>query len=83
MLTLHLRKRCLPPWTSYFVRQSDVDNDQWGLSHFNWEVDGANYHVLRTGCHPYIKYHCTKRHWQNLDLENRLLGVIKIFNLGE
>jgi len=82
VLSTHLRQRQLPPWTSYFVSYRDVRSDQRGLSHFNWQVDGANYHILRTGCWPYIKYHCTKRPPEDLALENRLLSAIKLINLG-
>ncbi|CAF4767931.1 unnamed protein product, partial [Rotaria magnacalcarata] len=57
-------------------------NDQFGQSHFEFDVDGRNYHVLRTGCFPYIKYHCTQRIKTNdLSYENRLYTFFKIFNL--
>ncbi|CAG0917045.1 unnamed protein product [Notodromas monacha] len=82
VLSLHLRKRNYPPWTSFFIRQSDVTNDQWGWTHFNWTVDGLNYHILRTGCYPYIKYHCTKRPLADLRLEDWFFGAIKLMNLG-
>lgn len=71
-----------PPWTSYFVKYRDIKNDQRGMSHFNWAVGNSNYHVLRTGCFPYIKYHCTKRPKQDLTLDDRFFKAIKIINLG-
>lgn len=78
MTNLHLL--CIKLLTQY----RDVENDQWGRSHFNWTLDnGTNYHILRTGCYPYMKYHCTKRPIQDLSLDDRFMKFIKIINLGK
>ncbi|XP_014469243.1 PREDICTED: uncharacterized protein C15orf61 homolog isoform X1 [Dinoponera quadriceps] len=82
VLTSYLLQSGEPPWTSYFVRYVDVANDQRGMSHFNWPAGDSNYHVLRTGCFPYIKYHCSKRPAQDLSGEDRFFKAIKILNLA-
>lgn len=61
---------------------SSIYDDHWGKSHFNWKVRNSNYHILRTGCFPYIKYHCTKRKVQDLTIEDTFFRIIKITNLG-
>ena len=61
----------------------DVENDLWGLSHFNYQVDKINYHVLRTGAHPFIKFHCTARPKDNsLWIENHFYNFLKVANFG-
>ncbi|KAI8130164.1 hypothetical protein CVS40_0779 [Lucilia cuprina] len=83
VLTAYLKQCNEPPWTSYFVKLKDVQNDQWGKSHFNWILDtGTNYHILRTACYPYLKYHCSKREIQDLSLEDKFFRFLKIINLG-
>ncbi|KAJ6637969.1 hypothetical protein Bhyg_10700 [Pseudolycoriella hygida] len=83
VLTTYLKQCNEPPWTSYFVKYSDVKDDQWGKSHFNWTLDsGNNYHILRAGCYPYIKYHCSKRPYQDLSLDDNFFRIMKVLNLG-
>ena len=35
-----------------------------------FQVDGANYHVLRTGAFPFIKYRISRRPHEDLSLED-------------
>lgn len=83
VLTSYLKQCNEPPWSSYFVKYSSVLDDQRGWSHFNWAVGSTNYHILRTGCYPYIKYHCSRRPHQDLTLEDRFFRFIKLINLGK
>ena len=82
VLSQYLVQRNYPAWTAFYVKRSDVRNDQWGKSHFNWEIDSINYNILRTGAWPFVKYHCTKAPKSDLRHENMLLGALKVCNLG-
>ncbi|XP_065210052.1 uncharacterized protein C15orf61 homolog [Planococcus citri] len=82
VLTCYLKQCNEPHWTSYFVKYRDVVDDQRGMSNFNWKVGSSNYQILRTGCYPYIKYHCSKYRHEDLTASDRLMKFIKIFNLG-
>lgn len=83
VLTSYLKQCNEPPWTSYFVKYENIKDDQWGKSHFNWSVGSSNYHILRTGCYPYIKYHCSKRPYEDLSIEDNFFRIIKCLNLGK
>ncbi|XP_041970288.1 uncharacterized protein C15orf61 homolog isoform X1 [Aricia agestis] len=82
VLTSYLKQCDEPPWTSYFVKYSSVKDDQFGMSNFNWKVGSSNYQILRTGCFPYMKYHCSRRKYEDLTSSDRFMRVIKILNLG-
>ncbi|CAJ0592433.1 unnamed protein product [Cylicocyclus nassatus] len=47
VLRSYIRKRKHPSWTSYFVEYRQVQDDQYSQKHFNFNVDGVNYHILR------------------------------------
>ncbi|CAG4992010.1 unnamed protein product [Parnassius apollo] len=79
VLTSYLVQCKEPPWTSYFY--SSVKDDQFGMSNFNWKVGKSNYQILRTGCFPYIKYHCSKKEAEDLKSSDKFMRVIKIANL--
>ena len=82
VLTAYIKHRRYPAWTAFYINRKDIINDQFGLSHFNWKVDNINYHILRAGCYPFVKYHCTKAPYQNLEIDNIFYGALKVINLG-
>ncbi|XP_068631521.1 uncharacterized protein C15orf61 [Battus philenor] len=82
VLTAYLTHCKEPPWTSYFVKYSSVKDDQFGMSNFNWKVGKSNYQILRTGCFPYIKYHCSRKEAEDLKSSDSFMRIIKIANFG-
>ncbi|KAJ2952087.1 hypothetical protein O0L34_g4357 [Tuta absoluta] len=82
VLTAYLVQCEEPPWTSYFVKYSSVKDDQFGRSNFNWKVGQSNYQILRTGCFPYMKYHCSRKEEEDLSTSDKFMRVIKVANLG-
>lgn len=82
VLSCYLRQRQYPHWTAWYVPYCQVKNDLWGCSHFNHEVDGENYHILRTGAFPFVKFHCTRRPKEDLRFEDSFYRVLKVLNLG-
>lgn len=83
VLEEQLRQRDYPHWTAWYVPYCDVKNDLWGRSHFNFDVDGRNYHVLRTGAFPFVKFHCSRRPpGQDLFLEDKFYNALKVLNFG-
>ncbi|CAO1309793.1 unnamed protein product [Diamesa hyperborea] len=83
VLTAYLQQMSEPPWTSYFVKLKDVENDHKGRTSYNWTLEsGANYHVLRTWCWPYIKFHCSQIEPKDLGFEDKFFRLIKMINLG-
>uniref|UniRef100_A0A914CVI3 Uncharacterized protein n=1 Tax=Acrobeloides nanus TaxID=290746 RepID=A0A914CVI3_9BILA len=82
VLSAYIRQREYPPWTSYFVPYKYIQDDQWSQKNYNFDVDGQNYQILRVGCWPYIKYHCTKKPVEDVSKLNKLLKFMTIINFG-
>jgi hypothetical protein len=70
--------------TFLLFKMRDCENDLKGLTSFNWKLEsGENYHILRTACYPYIKFHCTKTSIvKDLTSENKFYELMKKINLG-
>lgn len=90
VLNCYLKQENLPHWTAFFVKYRDVINDQFSLTCFLHHTSDqkATYFILRTGCFPFIKYHCSRletNHQMNLKqiaFQNKFFNLIKIANLG-
>lgn len=82
VLIVYLRQRKHPDWTAFYMPKCQAQDDLWGKSHFNFTVDEVNYHVLRTGAFPFIKFHCTRRPVSDLSFEDNFYKVLKCLNLG-
>ncbi len=89
VLETYLRQQDYPFWTAFFIKYSTVINDQFFQSCFCLNIDKKHdYFVLRTGCFPFIKYHCSRLSKPNeidkdlVKYENMFLNAIKLINLG-
>jgi hypothetical protein len=82
VLSCMLRQAGHPALTAWYVGRGDASDDQWGRSHFNFEVDGVNYHVLRTGAFPFIKYHATRKPKADLAAEDVFYRALKVVHAG-
>ncbi|KAM3721105.1 Uncharacterized protein ACO02O_08952 [Dirofilaria immitis] len=76
----YIQSRKYPTWTSFFLLYREIQDDNFGDKRFNFNIDGHNYCILRIGCYPYIKYHCTKEPWKDFNTENRLYKFITVLN---
>jgi hypothetical protein len=79
VLKLHL-STCLSrdqSWTSYFVKYSDIYDDDFGKSNYDVLVGDTNFQILRTGCWPYVKYHCTKTPSTDLQITDKVIRISK------
>jgi hypothetical protein len=89
VLNCYLKQENYPHWTAFFVKYKDVINDQFFLSTFiNVTENNSSYLILRTGCFPFIKYHCSKIEKkdhidpESLKLQNNFFNIIKVTNFG-
>lgn len=76
-----------PHWTAFFVKYKDIQNDQFTQTCFIHKVDDSEYLILRTGCFPFIKYHCsrinkTEYDIKQIEFQDKFFGLIKLMNFG-
>eukprot|EP01137_Pigoraptor_chileana_P014913 Opistho-2@70159 len=82
VLTVHLRT-LRPDCTSFYIPYHAAINDQFGRSRFNWNVDSRNYDILRMGCFPFVKYHCTHTSAPvDSTVDDAVFRVVKMVNFG-
>ena len=88
VLNAYLKQENYPHWTAFFIKYKDVVNDQFSQTCFlNKTENNSTYLILRTGCFPFIKYHCSKLDNNAIDykiikFQNNFFNLIKIINLG-
>jgi hypothetical protein len=96
VLYCYLKNQKYPHWTSFFVSYKDVINDQFNKTYFIEKFKDENnnnnttirYLIVRTGCFPFIKYHCSKLAQNELiderqiKLQDRFFTFIKVINFG-
>ena len=89
VLSCYLKQQKNPFWTAFFVKYKDVINDQFNKTCFIHRVDNQyEYLIMRTGCFPFIKYHCsqlTKKDYDQsqIEFQNKFYNLIKVTNFGK
>ena len=86
VLGCYLKQTDFPPWTSYFVKYKNIHNDHFGYSYFLYTAKNRDvYLIARTGCFPFIKYHCSKVSsfdQTTIKYQNYFFNFIKLINFG-
>lgn len=89
VLTCYLKQEKGPFWTAFFVKYKDVINDHFEKTCFIHKVDDqTEYLIMRTGCFPFIKYHCsqvTSKEYDptQIEFQNKFYNLIKLMNFGK
>ncbi|KAL1228694.1 Uncharacterized protein TSPI_04378 [Trichinella spiralis] len=82
VLRVHLITRQHPAVTSFFIPYRYIQDEHFGQSCFNFEVDKINYRIMRTGCFPFVKYYCNREAPIDNYLTDKFFTILKILNLG-